>query len=314
MSKKLVELLRENLELKGMSPAQLQEALGLIDEELNRAKSAEERSPSTERRGAAPSSGVPRVQTGHGPTPQPNLAIVTEVHELDEADKVCPSCGLQLALWEGQDDETEEVDVVERCFVMKKHMRRKYRCRCGCVEMSDMPSRLVPGGRYSNNFAIEVAASKFIQHLPFERQVRTMKGEGLIVENQTLWDQVSALANKLEPAWKSLAADAIAGEVLGFDETRWQMLIKGPPRRKAGRCGSCPPNASSTSRSRLTGTRSRARHSSRASKTYVTASRVDRKLFEGCVRTRSFSKAQRWYSFSELPGSDRGRALRRIGR
>jgi len=54
-----------------------------------------------------------------------------------------------------------------------------------------------------------------------------MESQGLIVENQTLWDQVSALAWKLEPTWVALASDAIRSSVLGFDETSWQVLTKG---------------------------------------------------------------------------------------
>lgn len=234
LSKKMVELLRENLQLKGMSPEQLQQALTLIDEQLQQTKfETPARSPSTERRGESSGGGEKKRQKGHGPRAQPNLPVVTEPHELDKADLACPECGGQLALWEGQADESEEVDVVERRFVMKKHVRHKYRCRCGCIEMADMPARLVPGGRYSNDFAVEAAASKYVQHLPFERQVRTMKGEGLIVDTQTLWDQVAALAEKLEPAWNALLADAIRGEVLGFDETRWEMLTKGSASRKS---------------------------------------------------------------------------------
>ncbi len=38
LSKKTLELLRENLSLKGMSPEQLQNALVLLDDELNRTK------------------------------------------------------------------------------------------------------------------------------------------------------------------------------------------------------------------------------------------------------------------------------------
>jgi hypothetical protein len=37
----------------------------------------------------------------------------------------------------------DEVDVIERHFIMKRHVRKKYRCRC--VEMALMPRRLVPG-------------------------------------------------------------------------------------------------------------------------------------------------------------------------
>lgn len=234
LSKKVVELLKENLRLKGMAPEQLQQALHLLDEELNRAKSEQAAGPaSTERRSRGDKPTEKKKQTGHGPTPQPNLTTVTEEHELDEADRVCPECGKQLRLWEGQDDETEEIEVIERRFVMKRHARKKYRCQCGCVEMALMPPRLLPGGRYSNDFAVEVATAKYEDHLPYDRQVRQMKREGLAVESQTLWDQVEALYKKLMPVWGELKAAAIVESVLCFDETRWEVLTKGSAAKKS---------------------------------------------------------------------------------
>jgi transposase len=235
LSKKVVELLRENLSLKGMTAAQLQQVLLELDEELNKVKSdGPAKSPSTERRGTG-AAGTPekKPQVGHGPKAQPNLSIVQEVHDLDEADKTCAECGGQLQLWEGQDDETEEVEVLERRFVLKKHVRKKYRCKCGCVEMALMPARLIPGGRYSNDFAVEVVVQKYLDHLPLERQVRIMEREGLDVDSQTLWDQQNALATKVEPAWKALREDAIHSGVVGFDETRWEVLTKGSASRKS---------------------------------------------------------------------------------
>jgi transposase len=146
LSSKVVELLRENLSLKGMSAQQLQQALKDIDEELKKAKAEPgTRSPSTERRGAnGQGKAEKKEQKGHGPKAQPQLETVREEHTLDEADQQCGECGGQLVWWEGKDDETEEVDVVERRFVLKKHLRRKYRCKCGCIEMAEMPPRLVP--------------------------------------------------------------------------------------------------------------------------------------------------------------------------
>lgn len=235
LSKKLVDLLRENLALKGMSPEQLQAALFEIDAHLNRLKSDEtKKSASTERRGeSASNDDAKKPRIGHGPKSQPKLPVETVVHDLDDADKVCPSCGLQLLLWEGQDDESEEIETVERRFFIRKNIRKKYRCRCGCVEMALIPPRLIPGGRYSNDFAVEVAAQKYVDHLPFARQVQIMKREGLDVDTQTLWDQTSALANKLHPAWLALRATALTEPVLGFDETRWEVFGKGSAEKKS---------------------------------------------------------------------------------
>lgn len=235
LSSKLVELLRENLSLKGMSQEQLQATLALIDDELNKVKEdTAARAPSSERRPAtAETKGEKKPQTGHGPTPQPKLPVVDEVHALDEADQQCPECGGQLVLWEGADDVSEEVEVIERHFVIKRHLRQKFRCKCGCIEMAELEPRLTPGGRYSNDFAIEVAADKYITHLPLEREARKMAGEGLEVTSQTLWDQVHALAKALTPAWEALRANIVAQAVAAFDETRWEVLTEGSAAKKS---------------------------------------------------------------------------------
>jgi transposase len=127
-------------------------------------------------------------QKGHGPKAQPALPVVEALWELDDADKVCTACGGALAAWDGQFEESEEIDVVERQFVMRKHKRQKYRCPCGgCVETALGPQKLRPNNRYSIDFAIEVAAQKYLDHMPLERQVRAMRREGLEVDSQTLW-------------------------------------------------------------------------------------------------------------------------------
>jgi transposase len=149
------------------------------------------------------------------------------VHPLDEADQVCSSCGRQLQLWKGQADETEEVDVIERRFVLRRHVWPKYKCPCGgCVEQAWAEPKVVPGGRYSNDFAIEVAIGKYLDHQPLERQARIFSREGLDVDSQTLWDQINALVRLLAPLMGRLRAMALAAKVVGFDETRWPVLSK----------------------------------------------------------------------------------------
>ena len=109
---------------------------------------------------------------------------------LKEADRVCIMCNGSLEEMGDQADESEEVDVIAREFVIRKHVRQKYRCKCGeCIETAPAPRRLVPGGRYSLAFAIAVAVSKYADHLPLERQVKIMRREGLVVDSQTLYDQ-----------------------------------------------------------------------------------------------------------------------------
>jgi transposase len=106
-------------------------------------------------------------------------------------------------------------------------MRKKYRCSCGgCVETAIGPDKLFPGARYSIDFAIEVAAAKYIDHAPLERQVRIMAREGLRVTSQTLWDCLEHLARPLACAYQAIHREQLREPVLGADETRWKLFGK----------------------------------------------------------------------------------------
>ncbi len=162
---------------------------------------------------------------GHGPKPQPHLEVVEKVHLLEAADQTCNSCGGALSEWQGQFEDSEEVEVVQRKFVLLKHRRQKYRCTCGgCVETAPAPPKLFEGARYSIDWAIEVAVQKYLDHLPLERQVRIMAREGLSVDSQTLWDYLERLVRLLKPAWDRLHQHALRKPVIGADETRWPLM------------------------------------------------------------------------------------------
>lgn len=166
-----------------------------------------------------------KQQTGHGPNKQLGLERVDEIHLLDEPDKACPKCGGELKEWTGQFEESEEVDVIPRRWILRVHKRQKYRCSCqACVETALGVPKLIPGGRYSPDFAVDVAVSKYLDHMPLERQVRAMAREGLVVDSNTLWDQINALARHLAPVHDRLHAYVLSKPVIGTDETHWKFL------------------------------------------------------------------------------------------
>jgi transposase len=226
LTREVARLLRELHELKGGDPEQLVLQLAGLQEQLAKlqqkvfGKSTEKR-PRTK----GGDSEQKEPQRGHGPKAQPKLPIVEQVHIADEADKVCNACGGELSTWDGQFEESEEIDVIERRFVITKHKRQKYHCRCGqCVETAPGPMKLFPGARYSPKFAASVAVSKYADHLPLERQVRVMAREGLDIDSQTLWDQINALARILHPAHERLHTHILVQPVIGADETHWRLM------------------------------------------------------------------------------------------
>ena len=195
--------------------------------------------PSSERRPrpTAEESTPPAPRRGHGPTRQLKLPMVEVVHELPAAEQTCPQCGGTLKEWRGQTEDSEEITVVERRFVLVQHQRKKYRCACnGCVQTAPAPPRLAArpdarGNRYSAEFAVEVAVNKYLDHLPLERQARVMSREGLTIESQTLWDQIDALATVLQPTYEALRGYVLSAPVIGADETWWR-LFGGPEKKR----------------------------------------------------------------------------------
>ena len=215
-------------ELEGKVPADLQQRLAMLEEQLAQ-RNHMLFGKSSERRGREgdklekPS--APEPQKGHGPRAQPQLPLVETPHELDAPDRMCRACGGHLEEWAGNHEESEEIDVIERRFVIRKHLRKKYRCRCGgCVETAPAPIKLKEGGRYSIDFAITVAVDKYVDHLALERQARRMARDGLVIDSQTLWDQINLLAHHLTPLKARLHAHILSQPVIGADETRWRMM------------------------------------------------------------------------------------------
>jgi transposase len=211
--------------LEGSSGDALQQELALLMEKLA-AQRAREFGPSSERKGKGTGSkdepSEPR--TGHGPTPQPNLEVIEEHFQVTEPGS-CDVCGGVPADWPGQVEESEEITVVERKFILKKILKHKARCQCGtCIVTADGPPKVITGGRYSLEFATAIAVQKYLYHLPLARQERWMVSNGLTVTRQTLWDQIDALASHLEPTYQALLRYVLTAPVVGADETTWPML------------------------------------------------------------------------------------------
>jgi transposase len=229
LAARVLKLTRELSTARGEDALALQLRLAELEQQLAKRNHLLFGTSSEQRHGGTKREKPDRVRRpGHGHKPQPQLEFVEKKHELDAPDQVCGSCGGQLEEWKGQTEDSEEVEVIERKFVLIKHRRQKYRCRCGgCVETAPAPLKLFEGARYSIGWAIEVAAQKYLDHLPLERQVRIMEREGLEVDSQTLWDYLERLVRLLEPAWKRLHQYVLSKPVVGIDETRW--LLMGAP-------------------------------------------------------------------------------------
>jgi transposase len=211
--------------LEGRDPGTLQMQIAELEQQLSVRNQALFGDKSEKRNRQQRRAEQKKAQTGHGPRDQPELPRIEQVHTLDAADEMCPKCGGELQLFAGQFEEANEIDVVERRFVLVKHKRQKYRCACGgCIETAEGPVKLQKSGRYSVGFATAVAVGKYADHLPLQRQVVQMRRQGLQIDSQTLWDQLFALSSHLEPAYEALHEHVLSHPVVGADETAWRLM------------------------------------------------------------------------------------------
>lgn len=205
------------------NPEELQQTLALI-ETLTKQQAAAA-AAITPKKGTKK---APKQREKFGSTEQPDLPHVEVVFDLDTADRACPSCGGHLQPMAGQFEESELVDFVEISYRVVKVKQQKYVCRCGgCVETAPGPERAIRGGRYSLAFAIKIALDKYLDHIPLARQERILRRHGLEVTTQALWDQLSALGQRLASTEAALFAHALTAPVIGLDQTSWPKLEPG---------------------------------------------------------------------------------------
>ena len=226
---RLEALLRENASLRGTDgEKQLEIELIRLQEQMKALQhrmfgaSSERRARDAEQDGDKTKPTPP-----DGTREQKKLALEEETHELPESDRSCTKCGKPVVECGGETEDHEEIDVVQRRFVLKKHKRKKYNCACGAAKLAPAPVRLPGGGRYSLDFAIEVAFEKWCAHSPLERQVRIMLGQGLDISSNTLWEQAERLARVLTPTYLALRDYVVCSDLVHADETPWYMLNKG---------------------------------------------------------------------------------------
>lgn len=140
--------------------------------------------------------------------------------------------------WEKVDkfcEESREVHVLERRYVVIVNKRQKYRLKKefnntdkDIIITAPGPVKLMPGCQYSIDFAVEVVADKYISHTPFERQVREMASLGLYSMNtKTLYNLSQAVAVHLEPVAERIKNDILKASLsVHADETPWPIQIK----------------------------------------------------------------------------------------
>jgi transposase len=169
-----------------------------------------------------------RRRRGHGWNELPaHLPRQERRHELPEAQRLCPCCGLPMPAI--REDLSEELEYEPGKLYVIRHIYPQYACpkhKAGVVAAPAEP-KLVEGGRYGFGVATEVLNNKFALHLPLYRQQDQLASAGVELSRSTLCDLVRVSAERLQPLAERMRQLLLQSELLWTDDTPVPLVIEG---------------------------------------------------------------------------------------
>lgn len=146
-----------------------------------------------------------------------HLPVTETVTIVPEAVKNDPDLYEQIG-----EERTFEIDMIPGKLVKREIVRPKYRHRLDRSRaplLAPAPARVVPGGYASAGLIAWVVISKYLDHLPLYRQEQISARWGAPISRRTMCDWVEVAAMWLEPLYRHMHRQLIAGHYLQADET-----------------------------------------------------------------------------------------------
>lgn len=169
-----------------------------------------------------------RKKRGRKPLPA-NLPRVEQIHDLDDADKVCGcGCGLRRI----GEEVSEQLDVIPARVQVIRHIRPKYACpNCEGVEddgpavkIAPVPLRILPRSIATAGLLAQILTAKFVDHTPFYRQEQQFSRLGVDISRTSMCSWAMQAASACQPLLNLLTDEVLSGVLVQADETSLQVL------------------------------------------------------------------------------------------
>jgi transposase len=146
------------------------------------------------------------------------------VHDLAEADKVCPHDGTPLTVM--GEETSEQLDIVPAQVRVLHHRRLTYACPCCRQHMvtAAMPPQPIPKSQASAGLLATVAVAKYADALPLYRQVEQLERLGFEASRQTLASWMVRCGVMVQPLVNLLRDRLLESGYVRMDETTVQVL------------------------------------------------------------------------------------------
>ena len=189
--------------------------------------------------GGARRRGQRRGAPGHGRGRYDHLEVRVVVHDIDEGDRCCSSCG---SLYEQIAGDEVSSEISWRVVVYRiEHRRRRYRRSCGCeasaaLVVAPVPAKVIPKGLFSALAIASVLVDKFALARPVNKIIASLSMQGLDVSPGSLVGVLAKVAVLLAPLNEAIAAHVRSASWWHCDETSWACFFDpDAPERADGR-------------------------------------------------------------------------------
>lgn len=151
------------------------------------------------------------------------------IHDLEAQEKSCGHCGSFLS--KIGVEEREQLETVSVHFIVKKHKRLKYACKCcgQTVAIAKSPDQAIEKGIAGPNLLAQVLVDKYGDHLPLYRQEQRFKRHNIHINRSTLWNWVLLSSLSLSPLVDAMKRDLlVVGHIFADETTMPTLRDRGP--------------------------------------------------------------------------------------
>jgi transposase len=155
-----------------------------------------------------------------------HLRRVEHLHEPENT--TCPTVGCGQAMVRIGEDVSERLDIVPAEFIVQRHVRGKWACKCCQVLVQEsVAPQIIDKGMPTSGLLAHTLVSRFVDHLPYYRQEQINARAGVHTPRSTLAAWSGAAGAALQPLFDAHRAFVLGAQVLHADETPVRMLDPG---------------------------------------------------------------------------------------
>jgi transposase len=178
----------------------------------------------------------PRRRDEHGRSVLPeHLERREVVHDLTEAEKLCPCCGRSRACIGEQT--AEQLDLEPARFFVLRTRKKSYACRHCDPTVVPAEQRLrtagpeqvgpIPKGLCGPGLCAHVVTAKFADHVPVHRLAGQLARSGVTIARSTLGDWLFRASELLTPLYQLMHRRLLLSRVIHADDTGVKLRVTG---------------------------------------------------------------------------------------